>query len=150
MSRDTRDDAVSEIISHLQTFTAGFVIRTLQAADALSLAATDLVCMCLLQLHGPATPGWISEMTGLSTGAATGIVDRLERSGYASRSPDPQDRRRVIIRPDLLAFARDIQKHAPTQLPGMAEFYGNYSDTQLRTIRRFVADIAAATPPTLI
>ena len=35
--------------------------------------------MCLLQLHGPATPGWIAEMTGLSTGAVTGVVDRLER-----------------------------------------------------------------------
>lgn len=109
---------------------------------------TDLVCMCLLQLHGPATPGWLAEMTGLSTGAVTGVVDRLERAGYVSRAQDPQDRRRVIVAPDLECFARDIQRHTPTRSPATLEFLRGYPAAQLRTIRRFVADLAAAATPT--
>jgi DNA-binding MarR family transcriptional regulator len=103
--------------------------------------------MCLLQLHGPATPGWLAEMTGLSTGAVTGLVDRLERGGYVTRAQDPQDRRRVIVAPDLERFARDIQRHAPARAPVTLDFLRGYPAAQLRTIRQFTADLAAAPAP---
>src|SRR5436853_3885354 len=102
MSTGAADPAMSrEIAAHLKTFAARVILHGLRASDALSLAPTDLVCMCLLQLNGPATPGWLSEMTGLTTGAVTGMIDRLERAGYVRREPDPEDRRRVIVQPDL-------------------------------------------------
>jgi DNA-binding MarR family transcriptional regulator len=66
------------------------LVHSLLASEALGLAPTDLVCMCLLQLHGLATPGWLAEMTGLSTGAVTGVVDRLECAGYVTRAQDPR------------------------------------------------------------
>jgi DNA-binding MarR family transcriptional regulator len=103
--------------------------------------------MCLLQLHGPATPGWLAEMTGLSTGAVTGMVDRLERAGYATRAQDPHDRRRVIVVPDLDRFAREIQQHAPARAPATQKFLRAYPAAQLRTIQRFTADLAAAPAP---
>jgi DNA-binding MarR family transcriptional regulator len=86
-------------------------------------------------------------MTGLSTGAVTGVVDRLERAGYVTRARDPQDRRRVIVGPDLERFDRDIRRHAPTQPPAALEFLRGYPAAQLRTIERFVADLAAASAP---
>jgi DNA-binding MarR family transcriptional regulator len=86
-------------------------------------------------------------MTGLSTGAVTGMVDRLERAGYVTRAQDPQDRRRVIVAPDLKRFARDIQRHTPNRSPATLEFLRGYSAAQLHTIRRFVADLAAAPTP---
>jgi len=139
---------VGEIAASLQTFAARHLVHSLLAAEALGLAPTDLMCMCLLQLHGPATPGWLAEMTGLSTGAVTGVVDRLERAGYAARAQDPQDRRRVIVAPDLNRFARDIQQHASAQAPVTLEFLRAYPAAQLNTIRRFAADLAAAPAPT--
>jgi DNA-binding MarR family transcriptional regulator len=147
MSNEAGQAAVSEIAGNLQTVAARLLIHSLGASEALGLVPTDLVCMCLLQLHGPATPGWLAEMTGLSTGAVTGVVDRLERAGYVSRAQDPRDRRRVIVAPDLERFARDIQRHTPTPSPVALEFLSGYSAAQLRTIRQFVADLAAAATP---
>lgn len=48
---------------------------------------------------GPITAGRLAEITGLTTGAVTGIVDRLERTGHVRRGRDPGDRRKVIIEP---------------------------------------------------
>lgn len=133
-----------EIAADLKTFAARVILHGLRASDALSLAPTDLVCMCLLQLNGPATPGWLAEMTGLTTGAVTGMVDRLERAGYVSREPDPKDRRRVIVKPDLARWDRDLQRHAPDRAPASLKFLRDYSPAQLRATRRFVADLAAS------
>jgi DNA-binding MarR family transcriptional regulator len=111
--------------------------------------------ICRSYMHDPVAPPihaanplcWLAEMTGLSTGAVTGVVDRLERAGYVTRAQDPQDRRRVIVAPDLERFDRDIQRHAPTRSPATLEFLRGYPAAQLRTIRRFVADLAAAATP---
>jgi len=145
MSSDrTGTPTAGEIAADLKTFAARVILQGLRASDALSLAPTDLVCMCLLQLNGPATAGWLAEMTGLTTGAVTGMVDRLERAGYARRKRDPHDRRRVIVTPDLERWDRDLQAHAPDRAPASLEFLRNYSPAQLRATRRFVADLAAA------
>jgi DNA-binding MarR family transcriptional regulator len=66
-------------------------------SDALGLNATDLRCITALALGGPANAGQLAELTGLTTGAVTGIIDRLERAGFARRTKDPQDRRQVIV-----------------------------------------------------
>ena len=147
MSSEAGPAAVGEIAASLQTFAARHLVHSLLAAEALGLAPTDLMGMCLLQLHGPATPGWLAEMTGLSTGAVTGMVDRLERGGYATRAQDPRDRRRVIVAPDLERFARDIQQHAPARAPVTLEFLRGYPAAQLETVQRFTADLAAAPAP---
>lgn len=143
MSNEAGPATVGEIAANLQTFAARVLVHNLLASEALALAPTDLVGMCLLQLHGPATPGWLAEMTGLSTGAVTGVLDRLERAGYVTRAQDPHDRRRVIVVPDLPRFARDIERHTPTRSPATLEFLHGYSAAQLRIIGRFVADLAA-------
>ena len=147
MSNEAGPAEVGEIAASLQTFAARHLVHSLLAAEALGLAPTDLMCMCLLQLHGPATPGWLAEMTGLSTGAVTGVVDRLERGGYVTRAQDPHDRRRVIVAPDLQRFAADIERHAPARAPVTLEFLRGYPAAQLRTVARFTADLAAAPAP---
>ena len=148
MSNEAGPAEAGEIAAGLQTFAARALVYNLLASEALGLAPADLMSMCLLQLHGPGTPGWIAEMTGLSTGAVTGVVDRLERAGYVTRARDPQDRRRVIVAPDLDRFERDIQRHAPTPSPAALEFLREYPDAQLRAVRRFAADLAAGSAPT--
>jgi DNA-binding MarR family transcriptional regulator len=66
-------------------------------ADRLGLARTDLGVLSLLAMHGPQAAGELAEATGLTTGAVTGCLDRLERVGFARRSADPGDRRRVMV-----------------------------------------------------
>ncbi len=67
-------------------------------ADRLGINLTDLACIGLLSESGPLTAGKLAELTGLTTGAVTGMVDRLERGGYVRRENDPLDRRRVVVR----------------------------------------------------
>jgi DNA-binding MarR family transcriptional regulator len=67
-------------------------------ADRLGLNLTDHKCVDLLLLNGPLTAGDLASMTGLTTGAITAALDRLERSGFVTRAEDPEDRRRVIVR----------------------------------------------------
>lgn len=66
-------------------------------ADMLELSLTDYKCMDLIENFGPMTAGKLADLTGLTTGAITGVVDRLERAGYARRIDNPNDRRSVII-----------------------------------------------------
>ena len=135
---------VHEIAADLKKFAARVILHGIRASDALELAPTDLVCMCLLQLNGEASPGWLAEKTGLTTGAVTGMVDRLERAGYVTRLPDPDDRRRVIVRPDMQRFDRDLQRQSADRSPASLDFLLDYSPAQLRAVRRFVADLAEA------
>src|SRR5262249_31217925 len=68
-------------------------------ASRLGLGAAEWRCLDLLDREGPATAGRLAELSGFTTGAITGIVDRLEKAGYVRREPTPRDRRSVIVRP---------------------------------------------------
>lgn len=63
------------------------------------MTAAERKCAGIIAELGAATPKQLAQATGLSTGAITGIVDRLERAGYARREPNPADRRSVVVRP---------------------------------------------------
>lgn len=67
-------------------------------AESLGLDATALRCIGFAWTEPDLTPGRLAELTGLTTGAVTGVLDRLERAGFVQRSPDPHDRRRTIVR----------------------------------------------------
>jgi DNA-binding MarR family transcriptional regulator len=76
---------------------AGAVMFHQAIADRLGLHVTDHKCADLILRHGSMTAGALAQLTGLTTGAITGVVDRLEGAGLARRVPDPDDRRRVVI-----------------------------------------------------
>jgi DNA-binding MarR family transcriptional regulator len=65
--------------------------------DRLGMAGTDFSCLTVLFLEGAMTAGALAERAGLTTGAITGVLDRLERGRWARRVADPTDRRRVIV-----------------------------------------------------
>jgi DNA-binding MarR family transcriptional regulator len=75
-------------------------------AERLGLNATDLLAVQLIAAEQTATPGRLAELAGLTTGAITGVLDRLEKAGVVVRESDPHDRRRVIVRlvPDRVAL----------------------------------------------
>ena len=68
-------------------------------ADVLGLHITDHKCLDIIYRYGAMPAGRLAELTGLTTGAVTGIIDRLEKSGYVRRTDDPKDRRRIIVGP---------------------------------------------------
>jgi DNA-binding MarR family transcriptional regulator len=66
-------------------------------ADMTGMSGSDIDCMDFLNLEGRMTAGRLAELTGLTTGAITGVIDRLEKAGFVRRERDETDRRKVFI-----------------------------------------------------
>ena len=67
---------------------------------------TDLTASTRSRAGGGLTAGELAREAGLTTGAVTGVIDRLERVGYARRGPDPADRRKVVVEVTPEFYAR--------------------------------------------
>ncbi|MFB7497020.1 MarR family winged helix-turn-helix transcriptional regulator [Streptomyces sp. NPDC056161] len=93
-----RTRLLSELATVSRRCMASYALFNQAVADHLGLHPTDLQCLNLLTLERtPVTTGRIAELTGLTTGSATRLVDRLERAGYVVRERDAADRRRVLV-----------------------------------------------------
>ena len=116
-----------------------------EATERAGLHASDFGALCLLLLHGPAPAGRVAELTGLTTGAVTGVIDRLEKAGFVHRELDPADRRKVIVAPDAERIDRDLFPHFPTlQRARTAERYDDLSMAELRLITAFLSGLTAS------
>lgn len=94
MNRESTIQAINQKFREISTETIMFHQAI---ADVLGLHITDHKGLDLIYRYGPMPAGKLSELTGLTTGAVTGIIDRLEKAGYVRRVNDPKDRRRTII-----------------------------------------------------
>jgi DNA-binding MarR family transcriptional regulator len=106
-------------------------------ADRLGLNPTDHKCVDLLCMHGPKTAGELAELTGLTTGAITIVIDRLEAAGFVRREDDPSDRRRVVIRIES-SCPQKIGRMFESLRQSMTELTTRYTDRELATIIDFM------------
>jgi len=109
-------------------------------AERVGLNATDLKCLDFLDRMGPLTAGQLVELLGLTGGAITAMVDRLEAGGFVQRERDPNDRRRVYIKAVKVqensnAFAR---LYEPLQQAMREELSNRYSTQDLAVIEDFL------------
>ncbi len=102
-------------------------------AARLGLNRTDLDCLSILHLTGSATAGELAEVTGLTTGAITGVIDRLVQIGYVQREADPADRRRVIVRA-VPASGRPVGELFAPMHQAIERLYDRYSDEELAVL----------------
>jgi len=106
-------------------------------ADRLGMHVTDHKCADILLRTGPVTAGELARRTGLSTGAITGVIDRLEKSGFVRRAEDPADRRRVIVEPVVKRIGRVIGPLFGSMARAAGELCARYSTEELAVIRDF-------------
>ena len=111
-------------------------------AERLGMNVTDLRCLELVIAEPGLTPGLMAERSGLTTGAVTGVLDRLERAGYLKRTSDPNDRRRAVIQPtpatdEVSATVKRLDQTLDGLLTG-------FSADQRSAIRSFLDATAAA------
>ena len=108
------------------------------------LTESDVEALELLIDTGAATAGRLSELTGLTTGAVTRVIDRLEQAGYVRRVPDPADRRRVVVEvvPERVADFEATMDRVGDK--GAVEI-GHYSDAELAVINDFLTRMAEIT-----
>ncbi len=102
----------------------------------LAVNATDMECLGYLLYKRVASPSELARYTGLTSGATTAMLDRLEKGGFIERRPNPDDRRGTLV-----GFAKaGAEKVAAWFAPvGKAQdaFISSYSDKELELIAGF-------------
>jgi DNA-binding MarR family transcriptional regulator len=110
------------------------------------LSESDVEALEVLLDSGAATTaGKLSDLMGLTTGAVTRVIDRLEQAGYVRRVPDPTDRRRVVVEliPDRMAAVEATM--ARVGETSAREIGGHYSEAELAVINDFLTRMEAIT-----
>ena len=97
------------------------------------LNATDIECLRLLSQKGTATPTELAKHTGLTSGATTAMLDRLEKAGLIERRPNPNDRRGTLIAPEKSSNAKMAGWFASARKAQDA-LMSTYSESELEVI----------------
>jgi DNA-binding MarR family transcriptional regulator len=113
------------------------------AARRLGIGAVDMRCLNVVENAGGLTAGELARQVGVTTGAVTGALDRLERAGYARRVPDPGDRRRVRV--EVTAAFRDRAEEiwAPLAADWQRRLGARFTAAELGTIVDFLEQTGA-------
>ncbi|HLV97184.1 MAG TPA: MarR family transcriptional regulator [Ktedonobacterales bacterium] len=138
-SQETRAEARGALARELRQF-HGLGASFFRAAAARSgLTVTDLQVIDILDSDGPMTAGQLAELTGLTTGAITGVLNRLEEAGQVSRERDPNDGRRVIVQ---LAPGKEEKPGIGPMFTSMGkaweELASRYDDEQIAFLLEFL------------
>jgi DNA-binding MarR family transcriptional regulator len=127
-------EALRRNVEHVALFQSAVAVR-------LGLSAADNKCLQILLRQGAQSAGELAEQVGLTTGAITGVVDRLERLGYVTREPNPNDRRVVMVAPvyEKAGVATDAVFEGIKSRT--SEFVRGHSNSQLAMILEFLIQI---------
>ena len=140
--RDRRRTTVT-IKATLRELSNQISLLNRQVSSRVDLKDIDLDCFDFISQVGAITPGGLSRRTGLHPATVTGIIDRLEKSGWIAREQDPSDRRGTILRalPDRTG---ELFKLYSGMNEGMDVLCSGYDDAQLDTIADFLAKATEA------
>ena len=134
------EETIQSIVEKFREMSIETIMFHQAVADVLGLHITDHKCLDLLHRFGAMPAGRLGELTGLTTGAVTGIIDRLERAGYARRTNDPKDRRRTIVEPTRnRKLERKIEMIFMPLHESMHRLLSSYADNELA----FLLDVTA-------
>ncbi|EHB68541.1 MULTISPECIES: MarR family winged helix-turn-helix transcriptional regulator [Paenibacillus] len=141
MSRDNVLPDVSslqqELLLELRQNSARAVMLHDLISEKMGLNATDHKCLDFINQAGPVTAGQLAQLTGLTTGAVTSVIDRLEQAGYVIRDKDPNDRRRVVVKlvPERSEQVAPVFK---SLMQSTLQIMGQYTDQELQFILKFI------------
>lgn len=132
---------VAEVIRGAREFSIGTVLFHRAVGQVLGVNVTDMKCLDMMTMKCSTSPTELSQFTGLSSGATTAVIDRLEKAGLIERHPHPQDRRSIVV---------VLTKNAMKRLPALFESLANamqslvsgYPKKELRVLADFFAKAA--------
>ena len=136
--RRARGELLGALGAALRKFSDEDVLYSQAVADRLGVNLTDFKCVSLLEREGPMTAGRLAEETGLTSGAVTGVTDRLEKAGFVRRSKDAADRRVVIVEA-VAERAPEFDRLLAPLNRAMADLCAKYGEEELGSIVDFVA-----------
>lgn len=129
----SRSDLLKQLDETLRKVGVQSVLLSDTVARLVGLNSTDLECLDLLDMAGATTAGRLAQHAGLTTGAMTAVIDRLERAGFVRRLRDRRDRRCVRVE----ALPRNFRRIAALYQrlgEATARLHDDYDDRQLEFV----------------
>lgn len=135
MSNDKKD-LEKRVIMGVRTYGISAVLFRHAIGELLGVNVTDMECLGILFHKEVATPSELATYTGLSSGATTAMLDRLERSGLIERRPNPRDRRGtlIVIVPQA---AKEVAPLFASSRKAQDELVASYSEKELELLADF-------------
>jgi DNA-binding MarR family transcriptional regulator len=134
--QQTRQNLRDDLFEEWRLLGAANDIADQAVADYLGINRTDARCLAIIERLGAVTAGRLARESGLSTGAVTTVLDRLERAGLARRTSDPEDRRRVLVEMTPAATAASEKLYRPL-VEAATEQLRRYSEDELALLREY-------------
>jgi len=136
---ESREDVLAEVAEELRLSGVSNDIADQVVAEYLGLNRTDMRCLDIIERLDGVSAGRLASEAGLSTGAVTTVLDRLERAGYARRVADAADRRRVLVEltPGARKLLRDLFAPLVDETVRQLE---SYTTDQISLVRDFMRD----------
>jgi len=138
-------ELLPSLIQELRKFSTMNLFFMEAVASKLHLNATDLKCRDLLNYTGPITAGKLATLTNLTTGAITGVIDRLEKAELVERVQDPEDRRRVIIQP-IAHRTQEIRQLFKPLNESVSELFKQYNEKELHVLLDILVELNTLYP----
>jgi DNA-binding MarR family transcriptional regulator len=131
-----KSDIVWSVISGARKYSIGTILFHQTVGRLLGVNVTDMKCLDILVLSGSATPKEMAKHTGLSSGATTAMIDRLEKAGLVERKPHPRDRRGTLL--CLTGYAkRKLPLIFASMATAMETLVSSYSRPELAVLASF-------------
>lgn len=136
----SKRDLASRVIHGAREYSIGTVLFHQAVGQLLGVNVTDMKCLDLMTLKGSASPSELTEHTGLSTGATTAMLDRLEEAKLIERRPHPTDRRGTLV-----VLSQEAMRKLPAMFASLAkameELVLGYSEKELKVLADFFAKV---------
>lgn len=134
---------VDLLVEMARRFSTAIVLFHHGVAERAGLGASDHKCLEILRERGAMTGSELASATGLTTGAITGVVARLESRGFLTREPDPHDARKQILRPSLARIERELHADLAPFRKDIAALMESLDAHQRAGLARFLENGAA-------
>jgi len=141
MQVKSKDELIREVIAAYRNATNRDAAFDKLAAARLGLSLGDLHCINIVESRRGLTAGELAVASGLTTGAVTAVVDRLERAGYATRVRDERDRRKVKVEVTEAFYARAADIWGPVAEEWERAVKARFTADELATIIAFLDQV---------
>lgn len=133
MAKSTKQELKQRALTAVRDYGVNLTLFRNAMSEWAGLNVTDMECLRLLFQKGVATPSELSRFTGLTSGATTAMLDRLEKAGLIERRPNPNDRRGTLIAPKE-SSAEKAASWFESARNAQNELIASYSESELEII----------------
>jgi DNA-binding MarR family transcriptional regulator len=133
MTKSTKTELKKRALMAVRDYGVNLTYFRNAMSEWAGLNATDMECLRLLFQKGIATPSELARHTGLTSGATTAMLDRLEKAGLIERRPNPKDRRGSLIAPEK-SSAEKMASWFESARKAQDGLISSYSESELEII----------------